>query len=89
MPLLKIQRYAALATNLGGTLEVVGDVDVSEGLELELTSSVFTSTGVWTLMTWTGTLTGSAANVTLINSTAFSCAANPYQDGNSFKVVLS
>jgi len=40
-------------------------------------------------LTWTGTLTGSAANVTLINSTAFSCPANPYQDGNAFKVALS
>jgi hypothetical protein len=88
MPLLRIQRYGS-SVNLGGTLEVVGNVDVSEGLELELSASVFTSTGVWTLMTWTGTLTGSASNVTLVNSTAFSCPANPYQDGNSFKVVLS
>jgi hypothetical protein len=88
MPLLRIQRYGS-SVNLGGTLEVVGNVDVSEGLELELSASVFTSTGVWTLMTWTGTLTGSASNVTLVNSTAFGCPANPYQDGNSFKVVLS
>ena len=88
MPLLRIQRYGS-SVRLGGTLEVVGNVDVSEGLELELSASVFTSTGVWTLLTWTGTLTGSASNVTLVNSTAFSCLANPYQDGNSFKVVLS
>jgi len=88
MPLLRIQRYGS-SVRLGGTLEVVGNVDVSEGLELELSASVFTATGVWTLLTWTGTLTGSAANVTLINSTAFSCPANPYQDGNAFKVALS
>ena len=88
MPLLRIQRYGS-SVRLGGTLEVVGNVDVSEGLELELSASVFTSRGVWTLLTWTGTLTGSAANVTLINSTAFSCSANPYQDGNAFKVALS
>jgi len=88
MPVVRVQRYGS-SVNLGGTLEVVGNVDVSEGLELELSASVFTSTGVWTLMTWTGTLTGSASNVTLVNSTAFSCPPNPYQDGNSFKVVLS
>lgn len=88
MPVVRVQRYGS-SVRLGGTLEVVGNVDVSEGLELELSASVFTSTGVWTLLTWTGTLTGSAANVTLINSTAFICPANPYQDGNSFKVVLS
>lgn len=88
MPLLRIQRYGS-SVRLGGTLEVVGDVDVSEGLELELRSTPFNAKGVWTLMTWTGTLTGSASNVTLINSTAFSCPANPYQDGNSFKVALS
>ena len=88
MPLLRIQRYGS-SVKLGGTLEVVGNVDVLEGLELELRSTPFNAPGVWTLMTWTGTLTGSASNVTLVNSTAFSCPANPYQDGNSFKVVLS
>ena len=88
MPLI-YQDLTAQNYKLGGTLEVQGNVDVTGGLELELSASVFTSRGVWTLMTWTGTLIGSAADVTLINSTAFSCPSRPYQDGNSFKVVLS
>jgi hypothetical protein len=74
---------------VGGTLEVQGNVDVSSGLELELATTPFNARGLWTLMTWTGTLTGSAANVTLVNSTSFNCPAHPYQDGNSFKVVLT
>ena len=88
MPLI-YQDLTSLTYRLGGTLEVAGNVNVSGGLELELTASKFTSRGVWTLMTWTGTLTGSAADVTLVNSTSFSCPSRPYQDGNSFKVVLS
>lgn len=74
---------------LGGTLEIPGDANVSEGLELELRPTPFNAPGIWTLVTWTGTLIGSAADVTLINSTALTCPAHPYQDGKSFKVVLS
>jgi hypothetical protein len=74
---------------LGGTLDISGNINVSGGLQLELKSTPFNAPGIWTLVTWTGTLTGSAANVTLFNSTGLNCPSNPYQDGNSFKVVLS
>lgn len=73
----------------GGTYAVTGNADVSSGLELELKSSVFNAPGIWTVMTWTGTLTGTVQNVALVNSTGLSAPACPYLDGKSFKVCLS
>jgi hypothetical protein len=75
----------------GGTLQVTGNVDVSSGLEIELSALVFNARGVWTLITWSGSLTGSAANVTLVAGTGMTLnvPSRPFLDGNSFKVVLS
>lgn len=88
MPLI-YQDLTSQNYKLGGTLEVDTDVNTTGGLELEMPTSIFNAAGVWTLMTWTGTLTGSAAQVDLIYSGSLNCPAHPYQDGNSFKVVLS
>jgi hypothetical protein len=74
----------------GGTYAVTGNADVSSGLDIELKPTPFNKPGIWTVMTWTGTLTGTAQNVNIINSTtSLNAPLHPYQDGNSFKVVLS
>lgn len=78
---------SSITAKSGGTIQITGNVDVSGGLVVELNPSVFTSTGTWTLMTWTGSLTGTAANVSFVNNTSYG-ARNVVQVGNSFKIDL-
>lgn len=86
MPVIRIanQNY----TKIGGTFEVTGNINISGGLTIELNPSVFNSRGIWTLITWTGTLTGTTSNITLVNNTGFIASA-VYQEGNTFKISLS
>lgn len=91
MPLVRTRRVilgAVVPVRTGGTYEVVGDLDVSAGLVIELRSSIFNQTGIWTLVTWTGSLTGSIGNVTIDNQTGLTDSA-PYVDGKSIKIQLS
>ena len=91
MPLVRVHRIvltAPIPSRTGGTYEVVGDFDVSTGLIIELRSSIFNQVGIWTLVTWTGSLTGSIGNITIDNQTGLTASA-PYVDGKSIKIQLS
>jgi len=89
MPTIKvIRKFIAPSIKIGGTFEVTGNINISSGLTIELNSSVFNSAGIWTLVTWTGTLTGTVANITIVNNTSYT-AGYIYADGNAFKIVLS
>jgi hypothetical protein len=89
--MLVYQDLTSYATQTAGTFVVTGNVDVSAGLTIELNPSVFTNPGVWTLMSWGGTLTGSEADVSLVAGTGLTLnvPARPYREGNTFKAVLS
>jgi len=89
MPTIKvIRKFIAPSIKIGGTFEVTGNINISSGLTIELNPSVFNSSGIWTLVTWTGTLTGTASNITIVNNTGRT-AGTVYVDGNAFKIVLS
>ena len=75
---------------VGGTFESETDVDVSAGnFVIELRNPPFNAPGVWTLLTWTGTLTGTANDVTIENYSGFAAPLHPYLDGKAFKIVLT
>ena len=89
MPTIKvIRKTIGSSIKIGGTFEVTGNINISSGLTIELNPSVFNSSGIWTLVTWTGTLTGTAANITIVNNTGRT-AGSVYLDGNAFKITLS
>jgi hypothetical protein len=89
MPLVKvIKKILGPPIQIGGTLEVTGNININSGLVIELNTSVFNAAGVWTLITWTGSLTGSATNITIANNTSFTAGA-VYQEGSAFKILLS
>lgn len=91
MPLVRTRRIiltVPIPARTGGTYEVVGDLNVSAGLIIELRSNIFNQAGAWTLVTWTGNLTGTIGNVTIDNQTGLT-VSNLYIEGKSIKVVLS
>jgi hypothetical protein len=89
MPTIKvIRKTIGSSIKIGGTFEVTGNINISSGLTIELNPSVFNSSGIWTLVTWTGALTGTASNITIVNNTGRTAGA-VYLDGNSFKITLS
>lgn len=90
MPTIKVIRRTIRNTGpkIGGTFEVTGNININSGITIELNPSVFNDTGIWTLVTWTGTLTGTAANITIVNNTYYTASA-VYLDGNAFKITLS
>jgi hypothetical protein len=89
MPTIKVVRKT-LGPNvkIGGTFEVTGNINISAGLTIELNPSVFNGAGLWTLITWTGTLTGTTSNITIVNNTSYT-AGPVYMEGNAFKIALS
>ena len=89
MPTIKvIRKVIAPNIKIGGTFEVTGNINISSGLTIELNPSVFNNSGIWTLVTWTGTLTGGVSNITIVNNTGRAAGA-VYADGNAFKIPLN
>ena len=91
MPLVKvIKKILGPPVQIGGTFEVTGNINISSGLIIQLNASIFNAAGVWTLVTWTVTLTGTAANITIDSSGLIGLTAGVvYQEGNAFKILLS
>jgi hypothetical protein len=86
MPIVNVHRYVVAGDRVGGTVEI-DDLDLTNGLTVEMRNPPFNTTGVWTIISF-NTITGSVSSISIVPPSGFT-AGTPYLDGNNVKVVLS
>jgi hypothetical protein len=89
MPSNCVHIYKSVLNNIGGTVQI-DTLDLTNGLTVEMKSSVFNARGVWTIISFTDGInvdSGTVGSITIIAPTGFT-AGTPYLDGNTIKVVL-
>jgi hypothetical protein len=87
MPIVNVHRYVVAGDRVGGTVEI-DDLDLTNGLTVEMRNPPFNATGVWTIISY-NTITGPVSNITIDASATGFTAGAPYLDSNTVKVVLS
>ena len=70
MPVVRMHRILQ-SLNKDSAIYIAGDLDVTDGLTLILSSTVFTKRGTWLLIKYDGSLVGYSNNITVTNNTLF------------------
>lgn len=69
---------------------VDGVLDISNPIDVYLSSTLYATAGTYTLFDWSGggSFTGSASNITIYPPGGLNVAVTPYVDGNTIKFTL-
>lgn len=92
MPVVNVHRYVITGDQVGGTVEI-DDLDLTNGLTVEMRNPPFTSAGTWTIISYTtGTNvdSSSVAAINIVPPSSFT-AGTPTLDSvnKKIKVVLT
>jgi hypothetical protein len=92
MPVVNVHRYVITGDQVGGTVEI-DDLDLTNGLTVEMRNPPFSSAGTWTIIAYTTGVnvnSGTVAAITIVPPSGFT-AGTPTLDAvnKKIKVVLT